>query len=82
MSRRGRGGDRRSGREYGSNLLKYSPICLWCAMPFVAARPDAHSCSSTCRSALARYVKKNGQPPTHPFGLKPDPKKKKRGCAP
>lgn len=56
-------------RTSGGNLLRYAPLCLWCGKPFVAARPDARSCGPTCRRALARYVKRNGQPPMFPFGV-------------
>lgn len=77
MSRTGRGGDRRSGGPPTSNLLKYNPICLWCGLPFVAARPDAKTCCNKCRVALARYVGKHGQPPMFPFGIKPDDKPKR-----
>lgn len=76
MPRPGRGGDRRSGQTGTTNLLKYNPVCSWCALPFVAARPEAQTCAPKCRVALARYVKKHGRPPMFPFGLKPDQKRK------
>ena len=67
-------------RTSGGNLLKYNPICLWCGKPFVAARPDAKSCTPACRRALHRYVKANGQPPLFPFGLYFDTRGKNQGA--
>jgi hypothetical protein len=81
MSRRGRGGDRKSGKKYPGNLLKYNPLCLWCGLPFVAARPEAKTCNTAHRVALARYVAKHGQPPMFPFGVKPDLKPERKKTA-
>jgi hypothetical protein len=78
MPRVGRGGDRKSGKTYEGNNLCYQPICLWCALPFVAARPDAKTCAPKCRVALARYVKRHGQPPMFPFGVVPDTRRVKK----
>lgn len=74
MPRPGRGGDRRSGQEFGENSIRYFPICLWCGVEFGAKRPDTKTHCTACRVALNRYVKKHGQPPMFPFGLKPDEK--------
>lgn len=69
-----RAGSTRAGKKYGENSLRYFPVCLWCGRYFPAARPEARTCKVAHRVALARYVKKHGQPPMFPFGVKPDPK--------
>lgn len=76
MSRRGKGGDRRSGKKYGANAVKYTPFCLWCGEMFRTTRPDAKTDTPACRRALQRYVKKHGQPPMFPFGHVRKEKKK------
>jgi len=65
---------RKAGQKVGEYSIRYFPLCLWCGAEFVAKRPDAKTCSATHRTALTRYVRKHGQPPMFPFGLKPDPK--------
>lgn len=66
----------RSGKKYGENSIRYFPICLWCGVEFPAKRPDAATCKVAHRVALARYVKKHGQPPLFPFGIRPCKTKK------
>jgi len=64
----------RKGKTYGENPQRYYPVCLWCGTFFPAARPDAKTCKTAHRVALARYVKKHGQPPMFPFGVQPNAK--------
>ena len=71
-----RPGCHRLGRKFGENSLRYFPLCLWCGATFLASRPDAKTHAPKCRVALARYVKKHGQPPMFPFGTIPDKKGK------
>lgn len=58
----------RKGKTYGENSIRYFPLCLWCGHEFAAKRPDAKTCKTAHRVALARYVAKHGQPPMFPFG--------------
>jgi hypothetical protein len=53
-----RGGDRRSGREYGPNRLIYTNICIGCGCTFTATRPDAGYHSNSCRTTHWKREKK------------------------
>lgn len=54
----GRGGDRRSGREFGPNELKHVLNCLYCHEWFRSARPDTYYCTDAHKSAAARERRK------------------------
>jgi len=58
----------RKGKQYGENSLKYDLACCMCARSFPSTRPDARTCTASCRSALRRWVKRYGELPREPPG--------------
>lgn len=50
----------------GRNSRVHRRACNWCGVGFLASRPDAKTCSTPHRQALARWVKKFGRYPKYP----------------
>lgn len=65
----GRSDGKRNPSPAGPNRKQFVPICVWCGAVFYSSRRDARTCGPSHRSALARYKRKHGAPPSLPFGV-------------